>query len=80
MKADAIKLLDFMSKSRERQFVIPVHQRLYSWGKKQCKKLWDDIIKIGENDRMDGYFIGPIVFVQDSVYTTNHNEFLIIDG
>ncbi|WP_199492743.1 DUF262 and DUF1524 domain-containing protein [Helicobacter pylori] len=80
MKADAIKLLDFIGKSQEKQFVIPIYQRVYSWEKEQCKELWDDIIKIGGDDKMDGHFIGSIVFVQDGIYTTNYNELLIIDG
>ncbi len=80
MKADAIKLLDFIGKSQEKQFVIPIYQRVYSWEKEQCKQLWDDIVKTGGNDQMNGHFIGSIVFVQDGIYTTNHNESLIIDG
>ncbi len=80
MKADAIKLLDFIGKSQEKQFVIPIYQRLYSWEKEQCKQLWDDIIKTGGNDQIEGHFIGSIVFVHDGIYTTNYNELLIIDG
>ncbi|TPI04890.1 DUF262 domain-containing protein [Helicobacter pylori] len=80
MKADAMKLLDFIGKSQEKQFVIPIYQRVYSWEKKQCKQLWDDIIKTGGNDQIEGHFIGSIVFVHDSIYTTNYNELLIIDG
>lgn len=80
MKANAIKLLDFIGKSQEKQFVVPIYQRLYSWEKEQCKQLWDDIVKTGGNDQMNGHFIGSIVFVQDDIYTTSHNEFLIIDG
>ncbi len=80
MKADAMKLLDFIGNSQEKQFVIPIYQRLYSWGKEQCKQLWDDIIKTGGNDQIEGHFIGSIVFMHDGIYTTNHNELLIIDG
>ncbi|GAA7612015.1 hypothetical protein JP0107_08830 [Helicobacter pylori] len=80
MKADAIKLLDFIGKCQGNQFVIPIYQRVYSWEKEQCKQLWDDIVKTGGNDQMNGHFIGSIVFVQDDTYTTSHNEFLIIDG
>ncbi len=80
MKADAIKLLDFIGKSQEKQFVIPIYQRVYSWEKEQCKQLWDDIFKTGGNDQMNGHFIGSIVFVHDGIYTTNYNELLIIDG
>ncbi len=80
MKADAMKLLDFIGKSQEKQFVIPIYQRMYSWGKEHCEQLWDDIIKTGGNDQIEGHFIGSIVFVHDGIYTTNHNELLIIDG
>ncbi len=80
MKADAMKLLDFIGKSQEKQFVIPIYQRVYSWEKEQCKQLWDDIVKMGGNDQMNGHFIGSIIFVQDGIYTTNYNELLIIDG
>ncbi|GAA8633886.1 DUF262 and DUF1524 domain-containing protein [Helicobacter pylori] len=80
MKADAIKLLDFIGKCQGNQFVIPIYQRVYSWEKEQCEQLWDDIIKTGGNDQIEGHFIGSIVFVQDGIYTTNHNELLIIDG
>ncbi|WRE34278.1 DUF262 domain-containing protein [Helicobacter pylori] len=80
MKADAMKLLDFIGKSQEKQFVIPIYQRVYSWGKEHCEQLWDDIIKTGGNDQMNGHFIGSIVFVHDGIYTTNYNELLIIDG
>ncbi|AZL52062.1 DUF262 domain-containing protein [Helicobacter pylori] len=80
MKADAMKLLDFIGKSQEKQFIIPIYQRVYSWEKEQCKQLWDDIIKTGGNDQIEGHFIGSIVFVHDGIYTTNYNELLIIDG
>ncbi|GAA7224447.1 DUF262 and DUF1524 domain-containing protein [Helicobacter pylori] len=42
--------------------------------------MWDDIIKTGGNDQIEGHFIGSIVFVHDDIYTTSHNELLIIDG
>ncbi len=78
MKADAIKLLDFIGKSQEKQFVIPVYQRVYSWEKEQCEQLWDDIIKIGGNDKMNGHFIGSILYVLDG--NTPSSPLLIIDG
>ncbi len=80
MEAKAMKLLDFIGKSQEKQFVIPIYQRLYSWEKKQCKQLWDDIVKTGKNDKIEGHFIGSIVFVHDGIYSNNHNDLLIIDG
>ncbi|GAA7148557.1 DUF262 and DUF1524 domain-containing protein [Helicobacter pylori] len=54
---------------------------MYSWEKEQCKELWDDIIKIGGDDKMDGHFIGSIllyVLIND----TKHSDktLFIIDG
>ncbi len=80
MEAKAIKLLEFIKDNQKNQLVIPIYQRVYSWEKEQCEQLWDDIIKTGGNDQIEGHFIGSIVFVQDGIYTTNHNELLIIDG
>ncbi len=79
MEADATTLLKFIKDNQKNQLVIPIYQRLYSWEKEQCKQLWDDIIKIGGNDKMDGHFIGSILYVLDSI-THSNNELLIIDG
>ncbi|MCQ2935853.1 DUF262 and DUF1524 domain-containing protein [Helicobacter pylori] len=80
MKAGEVTLLEFFEQNQTNQFVIPIYQRLYSWEKEQCKQLWDDIIKTGGNDQIEGHFIGSIVFVHDGICTPNHNELLIIDG
>ncbi len=79
MKAEATPLLKFIKDNQKNQLVIPIYQRLYSWEKEQCKQLWDDIIKIGRNDKMDGHFIGSILYVLDGIKHSN-NALLIIDG
>lgn len=79
MKAGEATLLGFFEENQNNQFVIPIYQRLYSWGKEQCKQLWDDIIKIGGNDKMNGHFIGSILYVLDG-NTHSNNPLLIIDG
>ncbi|WP_033756351.1 DUF262 and DUF1524 domain-containing protein [Helicobacter pylori] len=78
MKAGEATLLGFFEQNQTNQFVIPIYQRLYSWGKEQCKQLWDDIIKIGGNDKMNGHFIGSILYVRDG--NTHSSPLLIIDG
>ncbi|WP_033618298.1 DUF262 and DUF1524 domain-containing protein [Helicobacter pylori] len=78
MKAGEATLLEFFEQNQTNQFVIPIYQRLYSWGKEQCKQLWDDIIKIGGNDKMNGHFIGSILYVRDD--NTHSSPLLIIDG
>ncbi|MCQ2633547.1 DUF262 and DUF1524 domain-containing protein [Helicobacter pylori] len=79
MEAKATTLLEFIRESQTNQFVIPIYQRLYSWGKEQCKQLWDDIIKIGGNDKMNGHFIGSILYVLDG-NTPSSPLLIIIDG
>ncbi|EJB52163.1 rloF like protein [Helicobacter pylori Hp H-24] len=78
MDACATTLLGFFEKYQNNQFVIPIYQRVYSWEKEQCKQLWDDIIKIGGNDKMNGHFIGSILYVLDG--NTHSSPLLIIDG
>ncbi|MCQ2908549.1 DUF262 domain-containing protein [Helicobacter pylori] len=79
MEAKATTLLRFFEENQNNQFVIPIYQRVYSWKKEQCKQLWDDIIKIGGNDRMNGHFIGSILYVLDDGNTPS-SPLLIIDG
>ncbi|UOR61252.1 DUF262 and DUF1524 domain-containing protein [Helicobacter pylori] len=79
MEAEATTLLNFIKDNQKNQLVIPIYQRVYSWEKEQCKQLWDDIIKIGGDDKMDGYFIGSILYVLDRI-THSNNALLIIDG
>ncbi|MGL2540560.1 GmrSD restriction endonuclease domain-containing protein [Helicobacter pylori] len=78
MKAREATLLKFFEQNQTNQFVIPIYQRLYSWKKEQCEQLWDDIIKIGGNDKMNGHFIGSILYVRDD--NTHSSPLLIIDG
>ncbi|MFP6171227.1 DUF262 domain-containing protein [Helicobacter pylori] len=78
MEAKEATLLKFFEENQNNQFVIPIYQRLYSWKKEQCEQLWDDIIKIGGNDKMNGHFIGSILYVRDD--NTHSSPLLIIDG
>ncbi|GAA7339801.1 DUF262 and DUF1524 domain-containing protein [Helicobacter pylori] len=79
MDAEATTLSKFMEENQKNQLVIPIYQRLYSWEKEQCKQLWDDIIKIGRDDKMNGHFIGSILYVLDGIKHSD-NTLLIIDG
>ncbi|WRD73499.1 DUF262 and DUF1524 domain-containing protein [Helicobacter pylori] len=79
MEANVTTLLKFIKDNQNNQLVIPIYQRLYSWEKEQCKQLWDDIIKIGGDDKMDRHFIGFILYVLDDI-TYSNNTLLIIDG
>ncbi len=79
MEAKATPLLEFIKDNQKNQLVIPIYQRVYSWEKEQCKELWDDIVKAGGDDKMNGHFIGSILYVLDG-FTHSDNLLLIIDG
>jgi len=80
MKANELQIEKFLSSSKT-VFVIPVYQRNYDWDRSHCKRLLDDIIKIGKDNQNSGHFIGSIVFVQDDIYSSGKaTELMIIDG
>jgi uncharacterized protein with ParB-like and HNH nuclease domain/predicted transport protein len=79
MKATEAKFLDFLRKSP--QFVIPIYQRTYSWTDKECRQLWDDIMRAGSTDTVSGHFVGSIVYVEKGLYqVTSQSPLLVIDG
>ena len=79
MKASEAKLLEFLKKSS--QFVIPIYQRSYSWEEKQCRQLWDDILRAGSSDDIAVHFIGSIVYIEQGLSQVTHQApMLIIDG
>ena len=79
MKATEAKLLDFLKKSP--QFVIPIYQRTYSWTEKECRQLWDDIVRCGSSDKIAVHFVGSIVYVESGLSQVTHQSpLLVIDG
>jgi uncharacterized protein with ParB-like and HNH nuclease domain/predicted transport protein len=79
MKATEAKLLDFLKKSP--QFVIPIYQRTYSWTDKECRQLWEDIVRTGSNDAVAAHFVGSIVYIEKGLYqVTSQSPLLVIDG
>jgi uncharacterized protein with ParB-like and HNH nuclease domain/predicted transport protein len=79
MLATAAKLMEFLKKSP--QFVIPIYQRTYSWGEKECRQLWEDILRTGRNDEVSAHFVGSIVYVEKGLYqVSSQSPLLVIDG
>jgi uncharacterized protein with ParB-like and HNH nuclease domain len=79
VKATEAKLLDFLKKSP--QFVIPIYQRTYSWTEKECRQLWEDILRTGGNDAVSAHFVGSIVYIEKGLsQVTVQSPHLVIDG
>lgn len=79
MKATETKLIGFLKNAP--QFVIPIYQRTYSWTEKECRQLWDDVIRTGKNDKLTDHFVGSIVYIQRGQSNQTIQEpLLVIDG
>ncbi len=61
-----------------KQFIIPVFQRDYSWTTEQCQQLWDDVLRAGQGDGQ-GHFIGSFVYAEENT-SAAFNTWLVIDG
>ena len=79
MKAIHAHLLTFLNGTK--QFQVPIFQRRYDWKKEECKQLWDDVLRVGENEDIDSYFLGSIVSMQyDTLHASGIIQLLLIDG
>ena len=78
MKANEANLLDLMGVAKM-QFIIPVYQRIYSWGVKECAVLWDDIMRAGRDNAT--HFVGSMLYIPESESSaTSISRVLLIDG
>ena len=62
-----------------KQFLIPVYQRFYSWDIDQCKRLWNDIVEMQKLGKV-GHFVGSIVNIAEKAMPTGVQKYMIIDG
>ncbi len=62
-----------------KQFLIPVYQRYYSWDIEQCARLWNDIVEMQKKEKV-GHFVGSIVNIAEQAMPTGVQKYMIIDG
>ena len=73
MKVQQLPIYQFLEGSRK-SFIIPVYQRDYAWTKTNCQKLWNDLVDLRNNKRID-HFLGTLVTIG-----SGFEEYTIIDG
>jgi len=79
MRAVDTNLLELLKKAE--RFVVPIYQRVYSWGTDECDQLWEDIQRAGSRAALNNHFTGSIVYIErDQGTTTSREPDLIIDG
>ena len=62
------------------QFIVPVFQRDYKWGREQWQRLWDDINRVGSGKINAGHFLGSLVQIDTGKTTPSLSSWLVIDG
>lgn len=79
MKATEIKLLGLLE--GRRQFTIPIYQRPYSWAQSDCRRLLDDIERVGQDEHRPTYFMGSVVYFEEEAHVIGTiPNYLVIDG
>ena len=69
----------------EKQFVVPLYQRPYSWRDLQLKQLWGDIVEqadsLSDGERASSHFIGSIVLAPSpDIQASGVQRWVIVDG
>ena len=58
----------------DKELIIPVYQRNYDWGEKQCERLYNDLVEVIKKDRPK-HFFGAVVGKPETGFT-----WVVIDG
>ena len=63
-----------------RQFIIPVFQRDFSWTHEQCEQLWRDVGRASTGEADGTHFMGSIVYIGADLSSAAFQSWLLIDG
>lgn len=78
MEASPAKVIQYFN--GEKQNLIPLFQRPYSWKRANWQTLWDDILVQYDSDDKSAHFMGTIVSVPARSVPVGVSKYLIIDG
>ena len=79
MEASPTQVIQYFN--GEKQNLIPLFQRPYSWREPNWKTLWDDVlVQYDADEKSAAHFMGAIVSVPALSVPVGVNKFLIIDG
>ena len=79
MDTKTLTLSDILS--GQRQHIIPVFQRSYSWTQKNWVALWSDILLlIDEGESNYQHFLGPMIIDRGDTGSYVPEKYLVIDG
>lgn len=78
MEASPAQVIQYFN--GEKQNLIPLFQRPYSWRLPNWKTLWEDVLVQYDSDEKSAHFMGTIVSVPARSVPVGVSKYLIIDG
>ena len=78
MKAENRRFTEIVNGNR--QFIIPVFQRDYSWTTEQFTDMWNAVLAASDDHQGDGHFMGSIVYIAADTGAATFQSWLVIDG
>ena len=79
MHAIDVEVINFLG-INNLQFFVPNYQRDYSWSKKNCERLLNDILNVAKDSTRPTYYIGSVLYIPESFNISAVNKCMIIDG
>ncbi|MDG4833433.1 DUF262 domain-containing protein [Solwaraspora sp. WMMD1047] len=65
----------------ERQYVVPLYQRRYSWQKQHLRQLWSDLTGLVDTPGSSTHFLGSVVLAPNPTNTpAGVQRWLVVDG
>lgn len=78
MESTPVRVIDYFN--GEKQSIIPLFQRPYTWTNKNWQTLWQDILAQYDADDSSSHFMGAVVSIPARTVPVGVNKHLIIDG
>ena len=79
MEAPRTNLLKFLQEPK--QLLLSNSEDSYNWREEQCQKLWDNIVRIAQDDSIPEYFLGSIMILEKGLFCTYEiPKLVLIDG
>lgn len=79
MEANPVRIVQYFD--GEKQSIIPLFQRPYTWNKRNWQSLWEDIMSYyEEEDSTSSHFMGAVVSIPAKTVPVGVTKHLVIDG
>ena len=78
MEANPVRIVQYFD--GEKQSLIPLFQRPYTWNKRNWQSLWDDIVAYYEGSLTGLHFMGAVVSIPARTVPVGVTKHLVIDG